>query len=56
MAEGGAAKRKRVRDSARAAYMKANGINRDYQRCPVCYRIVGRENGAGSRYNHICKG
>ena len=37
-----------------AAEMKSRKINRNTQKCPICYRTITRDNGAGSRYNHKC--
>lgn len=47
-------KSKRATDIRRAARMKAEGVCRVTQRCPVCYRIVACESWK-SRYTHICR-
>lgn len=53
MAEGGAAKRKQVRDRERSAYMRKLGICRTTGRCGACYRIVTIDSWK-SRYTHRC--
>ena len=56
MAASGGASRNRTkeRNSARAAMMKALGIVRQTQTCPVCYRTISCESPK-SRYTHVCK-
>ena len=55
MAEGGAGKRRQQRDRERAAYMKAQGIERTTGRCAVCYALISVDSSK-SRYRHICRG
>ena len=53
MAESKGPALRRNRDIARAARMKAEGVERTTARCGGCYRIVSRESWK-SRYTHIC--
>ena len=46
---GGTGARKRAKDSAMAAAMKAAGIERGVCRCPVCHALVG----LGGLYSHL---
>jgi len=50
---GGTAGRQRAKDAAMAAAMKAQGIERNIGKCPICNKAIS----LGSLYNHIisCK-
>jgi len=50
---GGSAGRQRAKDVAMAAAMKAQGIERNSGKCPLCNKAIG----LGALYNHIvtCK-
>lgn len=44
----------KAKNSARAALMKALGIERTTQTCPNCYRTIACDSSK-SRYTHICR-
>lgn len=43
------------KDKRMAADLKARGVHRTTQRCPVCYRTVSAES-VSTKYNHVCRG
>lgn len=51
--EGGRKNELKRRNQARAARMKALGIERTTGRCALCYRIIAVDS-AKSRYRHRC--
>jgi hypothetical protein len=45
----------RAKDQARAAYLKAHGIDRTTGRCAICYALVTVDNKVkGTRFSHRC--
>ena len=45
----------RTKDQARAAYLKAHGIERTTGRCAICYKEVTVDNALkGTRFTHRC--
>lgn len=50
---GGKKASRRAKDAAMAADLKARGVTREVQRCPICYRVMP----IGGRYHqHVSAG
>jgi hypothetical protein len=52
--DGGKGRAQSAKDQARAAALKALGIERTTGRCAVCYRIIAVDS-CKSRYSHRCR-